>query len=147
MPDQSDPVSPDEWILRRVPYNELNKLIDPDITPPISSTAFRPTKNDNDGVSVFRELFATPDEVANLYMQQNPGKKCYVIRVKAEAILEPGLGITLTPDPIIELPGHALIPELNTERYFTLDKNWCKEVQSKISIPLTIQNIVHWPNI
>ena len=144
MTDQTDPVSRGEWILRRVPYIEINGWIDPQKHPPISNTAFKPTNDDHDGLSLFRELFITPQQIADRHRELKQ-KECYVIRIKASILLD--IGITLSPNPIDDLPGHALIPELNTERYKSSDKALCLEIQTKISEPLTTDNIAHWPVI
>lgn len=57
--DPSEPVGRHEFLLRRIHrihYEERPK-------DPIKSTAFHPTKDDSDGLSVFRQSFCTVSRV------------------------------------------------------------------------------------
>ena len=125
MTDQQDPVSPNEYVLRRI----LSDYCDPLLREPIQSQGFRPTKNDTDGISVFRALFVTPDRVAS--SGKNP-KGYYVTRLRVSDIL--ALGLTVIPNPKNEqLSGHALIPELSIGAY-TKDKEVSKLLLYRLAI-------------
>jgi len=106
-PSDTDPVSPDEFVLRRV----LRRWYDPSKDPHVDPQAFRPTLIDKDGLSVFRANFAKPEKLDRDRETGNPGTY-YVAQLRASAIME--LDLTIIPDPKGELPGHALIPELKT---------------------------------
>ena len=105
-PSETNPVSPDEFVFRRI----LRKWYDPSKDPPVDRQAFRPTSRDVKGLSVFRANFIDPERL-DRDNDGNPGKYC-VARLRASAIMD--LNLTIIPDRIDELPGHALIPELRT---------------------------------
>jgi hypothetical protein len=147
--DQTDPISPNEYILRRVPYNSNNKLIDPDSEQPASRDAFRPTDMDTDGLSVSRELFVSAEQVAQKYTEENPGKQCWVVRVRARDLFDDSIGVSMVPDPVDdELPGHAIIPEINATRRTQGkdEKNLLKELQHKVARLVTRNDIIYWPD-
>lgn len=107
MTTQHDSIQPSEYVLRRV-LNQAS-VIDTDLPQPVQRIAFRPTDEDLDGISVFRALFTTAEEVA-------AGKSAhgyYVVRIPVNEILD--LGLTVVPDPQVDtLEGHSLIPELTS---------------------------------
>lgn len=76
----------------------------------IDPYSFRPNKNrDLDGMSFFREDFATPRQVARACKHPNGAR---VARLSVAALQR--MGLTVTADAnAAELPGHALIPEMN----------------------------------
>lgn len=143
MVGQADPVSPDEWLLRRVPYSKQNNIINLSDPQPIDRQAFRPSSNDHDGLSIFRELFVTAEQIADDYRQRK-GKECYVVRIKARTLLDQPIGANLAPAPINDLPGHTLVPELNLN-FQKSDKKSCKAMQYSIAKTLKEEDIVHWP--
>lgn len=102
MNSQHDPISDDEFLLRRV----LRGDVDVNLPVPVQREGFRPTTRDIDGISLFRERFVSPSEVAN----GNKGPtEYYVIRLRASDIR--GLGLSILPDvKDDQLPGHSLIP-------------------------------------
>jgi hypothetical protein len=121
---ENDNVSGDEYILRRIP--NLPGWVDTNQSRPVSTNAFRATGNDTLGISVFRERFTTPQEVATFNVKPDG---YFVVRILASELF--GLGLTLKPDP---LPpgkgprGHALIPGL----YFGMPKNEERSLRAKI---------------
>ena len=137
MRDQRDPVSDDEYVLRRI----LSDYYDPSLRDPVHSQGFYPTKNDTNGISVFRDLFVTPDLVAN--SGKNP-KGYYVARLRVSEIR--ALGLTVIPDPKDDqLPGHALIPKLCIIEY-AKNKNDIKFLMHKLAT-LAGNEIVFEPDI
>lgn len=144
--DQCDPISPDEYLLRRVPFDENNKPIDPELAQPVSRLAFRPSSKDVDGISLFREKFVTPEQIANLHRENSKGKECYVVRVKAKDLFDPSVGVKVIPNKIDALPGHALIPEINIGYKLNKEaKRSCVDLQIAIASKLKLVDIVHWP--
>lgn len=130
--EQSDPIHPDEIILRRV--REAHMTTDTPRWP--LPDAFDPDKlRDEDGLSVYREKYHTPQEVAAL---RTKGKgPCWVVRVPAKSILN--LGLTLRPDgrkPEVGLPsrpGHALIVEMNSgTRKSDAVEQWKRQLVSSV---------------
>ena len=104
---EHDSVSQDEKVLRRILKNP--EYYKPGLPIPIQYRAFYPTKEDEDGLSLFRELFTTAGDVAK---GKNP-KGYAVARLLVAAINELDLTVLPDPQPQPELPGHSLIPELN----------------------------------
>ena len=126
MYNQNDPVTEEELVLRRIP--NLSNFIDFNLAIPISRCAFQPSKNDIDGLSVFRELFITASELAA--SGQNPAGY-YVARIKVVDVNI--LNLSVIPDPQEDQPlGHALIPELNTN-FNKKNKRRAKEIQHYLS--------------
>ena len=104
---QNDPVKRDEYVLRRIPNNPDWYVASLPIQ--IQRVAFAPNAKDTDGLSIFRELFVTPERVA--HAGRNPAGY-YVARLAVSKLLE--LGLSVVPDPRAdEPPGHALIPEMS----------------------------------
>ena len=104
-------VDEEERILRRVlPYwhSEVEKT--PERGPPPRWTDFKPNKNDIDGISVTRRKF-----VVDLAIEAGSGQRRSLAEVKVRDVIKEGM--TVKPDPLLNLPGHALIPELNRRDY------------------------------
>jgi hypothetical protein len=99
--------------------------------------AFKPTTDDEDGLSVYRERFVNPAAVAAA--GRTPGAY-YVVRVPMSALRQ--LNLTVVPVPA-DLPGHAVIPELNRKRYET-DKASLKRIQLELA-KLAAQALVLQP--
>ncbi len=58
--DEHDPVQDGEFVYRRIHRN----FFDASVAPPIRREAFRPSQNDDTGLSVFRAVFVQPDTLA-----------------------------------------------------------------------------------
>lgn len=121
MSDECDPVTTDEYVLRQI----HKRSYDPSLPVPVIRTAFEPNKNDRTGISVFRERFTTPAKLANYGRQ--PGRY-YIARLSVRDLRR--LGLTVIPAPVKGgLPGHAVIPELNS----STDKRRSKELQRDLA--------------
>lgn len=107
MTDQSDPVTADEVVFRRVAGNPSQ--YNPALEIPVTPGAFNPSDQDVDGLSVFRALFTTPEEISSSGRKPN---SYYVVRLLVGDIH--ALGLNVVADPREDQPpGHALIRELN----------------------------------
>lgn len=139
--DQRHPLSPDEYVLRRVFTSPENKLVNLGLPQPLSRGAFKPNKNDTLGISVFRELFVTPLRVAK---KGTKGPNCYyVVRLRVSDLR--AAGFNAIPDPQTDqLPGHTLIPEINFTSLQN-DKEQSKELQLKLANLVTLNDIVFKP--
>lgn len=126
--DQNDPVSPDEFILRRVPANQ--DFIDKSLPLRVQRVAFEPKKKrDINGLSVYRERFVSAMGVA---AAGRSSAGYYVVRLRARDYLD--LRLTLQPDPQPdELPGHTLIPELNAGSMRNPHREKSKDLQKKLA--------------
>jgi hypothetical protein len=103
---ESDPLTPNEWLLRRIPNNaDYYKPAEP---VPIQRVAFEPNKQDVDGLSFFREMFISPRELGLKTGRKPP----YIVaRVRLKDIEANNIKIHAAPDS--EQPaGHAVAPEI-----------------------------------
>jgi hypothetical protein len=103
--DESEPISDDEILYRRVPISM--EWIDPH---GVSAEAFAPRKEDHLGLSVFRAKFLPLEEAARGSSKQG----YYVLELRAGDLR--GAGIDIVPAPIADKAGHAEIPALKYER-------------------------------
>lgn len=94
--------------------------------------AFKPTREDIDGISLQRETELAQAGMGAADMSQagrRPGEY-FVIRLKARDYLHQGLSIF--PDQQIgDLPGHVIIPELSLTAYEN-NKKAMKDVQDEL---------------
>jgi hypothetical protein len=99
--EASAPIEDDEYLYRRIPRS-TGWFRDGVVSP----VAFRPTRNDTTGLSLEREHFCKPEEVAA--HGTNPSGY-YVARVRAGKIRS--LELEVVPTPLVHL-GHAELPGL-----------------------------------
>jgi hypothetical protein len=109
--DERQPVTEEEFVYRRIHrnYYQAGMLL------PIQPEAFRPTRNDTSGISVFRTSFVQPKEIL-ADIDTSKRLDYHVARLAVQDLSR--LGLTVVPDPDPTGPaGHAIIPELNTLAY------------------------------
>jgi len=117
----SEPVLPEESILRRISYTYMEGPRKDKISPNV----FKPRLVDTDGLSFFRENFHTPKELACA-----PGPESrHVARVAVESINALGLSVRPDPDPP-KWPGHCIVPELHAGNR---DDPWAKDLRVKLA--------------
>lgn len=105
--DGTEPVEPDESILRRV----LASSMEGPRRDRISPRAFRPRlEKDPDGLSFFRERYHSPFQVACAPPRFD---RPSVARIPVRGVLELGLSVRADPFRPDGL-GHCLIPELSS---------------------------------
>ena len=94
---------------------------------PIQRGAFVPNEKDTGGISVFRALFVTPEELDA--SGRDPGNY-YIAKFKVSTLET--LGLSVAADPQADQPsGHCLIPELSLEMYKD-EKKRSKEIQLEL---------------
>ena len=104
--DDSVPVDPGEFVLRRIHMNHYF----PTQNPPITVEAFRPSSEDDNGLSVYREGFNPDPQQVLQYVEAAKRDRYYVVRIAVRDIL--AMGLTVVADHVPGEPGHALIPEI-----------------------------------
>jgi hypothetical protein len=115
MKPESDPISDDEWLLRRVRVERFRT----DQTPLISPNAFEPRVKgrdvDNDGISLYREacLSAPADVLATVAADRQ--HEYGIVRIPVVLLKSLNLSVQCRPDP--RILGHVVIPELNATAY------------------------------
>jgi hypothetical protein len=126
-------IGPDETVLRRIHKNHCSA----DLPRVVYLAAFRPSREDTNGLSVFLEAHTTAAEIAA--SGRKPGEY-FVARLSVRALRQ--LGLTVVPDDAPGAPaGHALIPELRLSEY-ERDKQRLKDVLLDLA-RLASQAIVH----
>ncbi len=136
MKSERDPVSLDEYILRRIHRN----MFDASLQVPAARIAFQPGPRDTRGISVFRQMFLSAPELANA--GRKPGEY-YIARLSVRE-LKDRLDLSVVPDvDENQPPGHALIPEINTSR---MRDPRSKEIQRELA-KLASKSIVHEPEV
>src|SRR5438128_668080 len=108
--DELEPVDDSEFVYRRI----HPQFFDPALAVAVQLEAFRPSRNDNTGLSVFRARFARPEDC----LPSDPAKAAgYFMARLAVADLR-NHGLTVQPEPVpAGPPGHAVIPELSWASY------------------------------
>ncbi len=115
MKPESEPISDDEYLLRRVHRDRFRS----DRAPVVSPNAFEPRIKgrdpDADGISLFREacVAAATDILATIPEEK---RNEYAI-VRVPVTLFKDLGLTARPVPDDRVLGHVVIPELNAADY------------------------------
>lgn len=90
---------------------------------------------DTDGLSVYREKYHTPEQVAGFRTKGT--KPTWIARLQAKSITD--LGLTLKPDPrrpedgLPARPGHSLIVEMNSAaRKSNAVEQWKQQLLSSV---------------
>lgn len=107
MPDGTESVADHELLYRRIPVSQ--GYYDPATDSDPSPLAFKPTRNDSGGLSVYRAKYTTLARAA----RGRPGKRYYVAVLRAGDLR--AMGIEVAPRPIRDDPGHAEIVGLTYE--------------------------------
>jgi len=136
MKAEDDPVSDDEIVLRLI-WHQFHKEDD---SLPIKPRAFHPRNDEATGISVFRLACVSQpvDVLAALPKIEN--RPLYLIAGLSVASLRK-IGLTVTPDKIEAVPGHALLGELNCNSWDTDKATWKPKVEELARI--ASGNIVH----
>jgi hypothetical protein len=100
----------DRYVLRRIHKSHFH----PGASLEIDPAAFRPSKDDHDGLSVSFENEISADDLAAFARQ--PAENYGVVRFGIAELEQ--LGLTIQRDTADDAPaGHAFIPEINTNDY------------------------------
>ena len=141
MCDSESPVDLEKYVLRRlsVAPNTFNA----DSNPRIQPGAFRPSSQDQDGLSVFRASTITPEELVG--RARSASAQYYVVRLQINRLKD--LGFELVEDPQDGLPGHMLIPEINTNEYEGKDSSIKQRMKARMKIlaDLADEDVVYGP--
>lgn len=126
MKTPDEPISPDEWLLRRV---HANSFLQP-LGTGLKSSAFVPrddrSKNpDTTGISLYRaECVPRPESVLGAIQDESKRRKNGVVRVSVRDIHALGLRVVReddqNPDVRLRIAGHVVIPELSSGAYSDL---------------------------
>jgi hypothetical protein len=107
MKDESEPVTPDEFVVRLI-WTFNFKV---EAAQPIRREAFEPKSHETDGVSVFRAACLNDPEQALDVMAADKRDGYAIALLPVSEILK--LELTVVPAKIDAVPGHSVLPELN----------------------------------
>jgi hypothetical protein len=135
MDQDPSPVPDEEFVLRRIHKNH----VDPGPPLAVGLAAFRPTRDDTEGLSVYRVKHVSPADVDA--SGRKPGEY-YVARLSVHRLRRLALSVIEDEQPHGPA-GHALIPELSLSAYLQ-DKQKSRELQMRLA-ELAGQDIVFVP--
>jgi hypothetical protein len=134
---ETEPVTPDESVLRLI----WHQFLRPALEYPVKPVAFRHRPDEAGGISVFRLACLTAPTDALLAMAPEKRGGYAIAAVPVTELT--AVGVTVRPDPIAAVPGHALLPELNPTTAKADPAQW-KEIELRLAT-CAGQNILHWP--
>jgi hypothetical protein len=112
---ECEPITDDEWLLRRVWHDRFctSKV------PIISRGAFEPRIKGRDpdttGISLYRSAcLSTADEILEL-IPEDKRDATGIVRIRVGELK--ALGLSVRPEPSQQIAGHVIIPELNATDY------------------------------
>ena len=143
MKPETDPITDDEWLLRRVRTEKFRT----DQVPLISPNSFEPRVKgrdpDVDGISLFREacLANSLDVLATIASDRL--HEYGIVRVPVSLLKSLQLSVESRPDP--RILGHVVIPELNSATYLA-DKARFTPIKERLAtVASEDANIVRHP--
>jgi hypothetical protein len=129
-------VSGAEWLLRRVPDGNPAYFDPLQPAQPLQRIAFKPSPEDLDGISLFREMFVSPPVLS---MTGRKPPYC-VVRLRVRDVERIGLKVQPAPDD--EQPaGHVVLPGLRHA-----EKPSSKEKEQSKTYQLLLRDAVHLPS-
>lgn len=142
MKPETDPITEDEWLLRRVRVERFRT----DKTPIISPNAFEPRVKrrdiDHDGNSLYREAcLSAPSDIWATVVEEKR-HEFGIVRVSVRLLKE--LKLTIEPRPNPRVRGHVVIRELNANDY-AADKARFTEIKLRLAeVASEDGNILVW---
>jgi hypothetical protein len=114
MKEESDPITDNEWLLRRVHRNIMpgGIVTEAAFTPRIKGKARDP---DTNGISLYRESCLV--DPTDILAEVPADKRNAVGIVRVSVALLKSLGLTVRTDHDDRVNGHVVIPELNASDY------------------------------
>ena len=142
---ETEPITDDEWLLRRVRFDRFrtNKV------PLISPNAFEPRVKardiDYDGISLYREacLESVDEVLATIDVAFWP--EFGIVKISVALMKTLGLTPKYTPDDRVR--GHVVLKELNADAYLA-DKPACRDTMLRLAEMASLpENIVRRPTM
>lgn len=134
MKSEDEPVTENESVIRLI----WGEFLRPGERAPILSVSFRPRDDETDGISVYRLACLNDPTEARLAMAPEKRNR-YAIAVIPVAELI-ALGLSVVPSKSEQVPGHAVIPEMNIVAVKANRKYW-KEIELKL-VAIAMRNLI-----
>lgn len=141
MKAETDPITADEQLLRLVWEDRFTVKV-----PVISPRAFEPRVGkhpDTDGLSLFRESCLADPADALEVIAEDKRPRYGIVRIPASALAE--LVLTVIPQPRSDVPGHVVIPEMNSTDFQNKGKKSFFVVTQLRLAEIASENIVRYP--
>ena len=115
MKSEADPITEDEWLLRRVYKDRFRSEKVPVISPSAFEPRIKSREPDDDGISLYREacLFSPEDVLTNV--ADHKRDSFGIVRLPVRAFYD--LGLTIESKPDDRIPGHVVIPGLSASAF------------------------------
>jgi len=136
MKPETEPIADDEWLIRLVWGQKLTNR-----KPPVSPNAFEPKANENDGISLYRRACLNEPTDALVPIAVEKRLKYAIVQLPVRLLTE--LGLSVRPDPRDDVPGHVVIPELNSPDY-KAEKSRFTPIKRRLAEAAS-QHIIRWP--
>jgi hypothetical protein len=142
MKPETDPITDDEHLLRLVWHDRFTAKL-----PVISPGTFEPRTGglhpDTDGLSMFREACLASPTDALAVIPEEKRSRYGIVRIPVARLAK--LGLTVRPSRIETVPGHVVIPELNSVDYADKSKKSIFKATQLRLAEIASENIVHQP--
>ncbi len=115
MKSETDPITEDEWLLRRVHSDRFKSNRVPTISPSAFEPRIKGHDPDVDGISLYREACLGSANELLASMNEDKRREQAVVRIGVRFLHQLGLTVTIKPD--LHVKGHVVIPELNSVEY------------------------------
>jgi hypothetical protein len=129
----NEAVADDEIVFRRI--SDASGWYDPASDRPLAWLAFRPSRRDVDGISVWTSKFKTAREVAAIGASH--GKRYFVVSLRVQRLRVAGVVVKASPE--LGGVGHASLTNLSTEDY-TKNKDRVREM-AEVIVRQLVENI------
>lgn len=143
MKSESDAVTDEEWLPRRVHRNQFRTGKVPFISP----GAFEPRlpgksrDPDSDGISLYRESCLADPEACLPPVATEKRSEWGIVRILAAEIRRLGMSVNAAHDE--QIPGHVVIPELSASA-FMADRDGCKKRMHDMAVAASAEINVVW---
>jgi hypothetical protein len=154
MKPPDEPISTDEWLVRRVHVNTFLKPLGTGL----QDGAFVPRgegsqRPDRTGISLYRlDCLVTPSDALASIVDEEKRRKTGLVRVSVSDIYRQSLSVKIehddNEDEALRIPGHVVIPELS----FTCYADKTKKARLKVVIHELTKiggdnaNVLVWPD-
>jgi hypothetical protein len=143
MKSEADPITEDEWLLRRVHKDRFRS----DKVPVISPSAFEPRikgrEPDEDGISLYREACLSSPEDALAAVAEGKRDSFGIVRLPVRALRN--LDLTIESKPDDRILGHVVIPELRASAFAASKQSFTPILLDLARIASEEENVVRDP--
>lgn len=144
MKSEAEPITDDEWLLRRVNKDRFRTAQTPLISPGAFEPRVKGRDPDVDGISFYRASCLESAEAILTSLQPPKREETGIVRMQVSSLAR--LELSVQPKPIPTIPGHVVIPEMNSIDYPTQKSEIGKQMLGLAEIASEDENIVRWPN-